>query len=68
MRRIASPSNPPTERTVNLSFRSDAGWGMVSVVQSRRRNAERDVYSWYDNRGNYWSGRAYVDAYYLRVR
>ena len=40
----------------------------IAHVQSRRRNAERDVYAWYDNRGNYWSGRTYVDAYYLRAR
>ena len=40
----------------------------IAHVQSRRRNDERADYSWYDNRGNYWSGRAYVDAYYLRVR
>ena len=40
----------------------------IAHVQSRRRNDERDDYSWYDNRGNYWSGRAYVDAYYLRAR
>ena len=40
----------------------------IAHVQSRRRNDERADYSWYDNRGNYWSGRAYVDAYYLRTR
>jgi hypothetical protein len=40
----------------------------IAHVQSRRRNAERDVYAWYDNRGNYWSGRTYVDAYYVRAR
>ena len=40
----------------------------IAHVQSRRRNEERDDYSWYDNRGNYWSGRTYVDAYYLRAR
>ena len=40
----------------------------IAHVQSRRRNDERDDYSWYDNRGNYWTGRAYVDAYYLRAR
>ena len=40
----------------------------IAHVQSHRRNDERNVYAWYDNRGNYWSGRAYVDAYYLRVR
>ena len=40
----------------------------IAHVQSRRRNDERDDYSWYDNRANYWSGRAYVDGYYLRAR
>jgi hypothetical protein len=40
----------------------------IAHVQSRRRNEERDDYSGYDNRGNYWSGRTYVDAYYLRAR
>ena len=40
----------------------------IAHVQSRRRNDERADYSWYDNRGNYWSGRAYVDAYYLRAQ
>jgi hypothetical protein len=40
----------------------------IAHVQSRRRNDERADYAWHDNRGNYWSGRAYVDAYYLRVR
>jgi hypothetical protein len=40
----------------------------IAHVQSRRRNDERDGYSWSDNRGNYWSGRTYVDAYYLRAR
>ena len=40
----------------------------IAHVQSRRRNDERDDYSWYDNRANYWSGRAYVDGYYLRTR
>ncbi len=40
----------------------------IAHVQSRRRNDERDDYSWYDNRGDYWSDRTYVDAYYLRTR
>jgi hypothetical protein len=40
----------------------------IAHVQSRRRNEERDVYSWYANRANDWSGRTYVDAYYLRAR
>jgi hypothetical protein len=40
----------------------------IAHAQSGRRNDERDDYSWYDNRGNYWSGRTYVDAYYLRAR
>jgi hypothetical protein len=40
----------------------------IAHVQSRRRNEERDVYAWYGNRANDWSGRAYVDAYYLRAR
>ena len=40
----------------------------IAHVQSRRRNDERDVYAWYGNRANDWSGRAYVDAYYLRAR
>ena len=40
----------------------------IAHVQSRRRNDERDVYAWYDNRGNYWSGHTYVDAYYFRAR
>jgi hypothetical protein len=40
----------------------------IAHVQSRRRNDERADYSWHDNRANYWSGRAYVDAYYLRAR
>lgn len=40
----------------------------IAHVQSRRRSDERDVYAWYDNRGNYWSGRTYVDAYYFRAR
>ena len=40
----------------------------IAHVQSRRRNDERAADSWRDNRGNYWTGRTYVDAYYLRVR
>jgi hypothetical protein len=40
----------------------------IAHVQSRRSNDERDVYAWYDNRGNYWSGRACVDAYNVRAR
>jgi hypothetical protein len=40
----------------------------IAHVQSRRRNDERADYSWHDNRGNYWTGRTYVDAYYLRIR
>jgi len=40
----------------------------IAHVQSRRRNDERAHNSWHDNRGNYWTGRAYVDAYYLRAR
>jgi hypothetical protein len=40
----------------------------IAHVQSRRRNDERADYSWHDNRGNYWTGRTYVDAYYLRGR
>jgi hypothetical protein len=40
----------------------------IAHVQSRRRNHERADYAWRDNRENYWSGRAYVDAYYMRAR
>jgi hypothetical protein len=40
----------------------------IAHVQSRRRNDERADESWLANRGNYWTGRAYVDAYYLRAR
>jgi hypothetical protein len=40
----------------------------IAHVQSRRRNDARAGYSWHDNPGNYWTGRAYVDAYYLRAR
>ena len=40
----------------------------IAHVQSRRRNDAGSDYSWRDNRGNYWTGRAYVDAYYLRAR
>lgn len=40
----------------------------IAHVQSRRRNDARAGYSWYDNRANYWTGRAYADAYYLRAR
>jgi hypothetical protein len=40
----------------------------IAYVQSRRRNDARDVYAWYGNHGNDWSGRTYVDAYYFRVR
>jgi hypothetical protein len=40
----------------------------IAHVQSRRRNDERADYSWHDSRGNYWTGRTYVDAYYLGAR
>jgi len=40
----------------------------IAHVQSRRRNDARADDSWHDNRGNYWTGRTYVDAYYLRTR
>jgi len=40
----------------------------IAHVQSRRRNDARADYAWHDNRGNYWTGRTYVDAYYLRAR
>lgn len=40
----------------------------IAHAQSRRRNDERADDSWHDNRGNYWTGRTYVDAYYLRAR
>jgi hypothetical protein len=40
----------------------------IAHVQSRRRNDEGADDSWHDNRGNYWTGRTYVDAYYLRGR
>jgi hypothetical protein len=40
----------------------------IAHVQSRRRNDGRADYAWHDNRGNYWAGRTYVDAYYLRAR
>jgi hypothetical protein len=40
----------------------------IAHVQSRRRKDERADDSWHDNRGNYWTGRTYVDAYYLRAR
>jgi hypothetical protein len=40
----------------------------IAHIQSRRRNDERAHTSWHDNRGNYWTGRTYVDAYYLRAR
>ena len=40
----------------------------IAHVQSRRRNDERADDSWLANRGNYWSGSTYVDAYYLRGR
>ena len=40
----------------------------IAHVQSRRRNDARASYSWCDNRANYWTGRAYADAYYLRAR
>jgi hypothetical protein len=40
----------------------------IAHAQSRRRNDERADDSWLANRGNYWSGRTYVDAYYLRGR
>jgi hypothetical protein len=40
----------------------------IAHAQGRRRNDERADDSWLANRGNYWSGRTYVDAYYLRGR
>lgn len=40
----------------------------IAHVQSRRRNDARADDAWHDNRGNYWPGRTYVDAYYLRAR
>jgi hypothetical protein len=40
----------------------------IAHVQNRRRNDERADDSWHDYRGNYWTGRTYVDAYYLRGR
>jgi hypothetical protein len=40
----------------------------IAHAQSRRRNHERADDSWLANRGNYWTGRTYVDAYYLRAR
>ena len=40
----------------------------IAHVQSRRRNDGRADDSWLANRGNYWAGRTYVDAYYLRAR
>jgi hypothetical protein len=40
----------------------------VAHAQSRRRNDARADDSWRGNRGNYWTGRTYVDAYYLRAR
>jgi hypothetical protein len=40
----------------------------IAHSQSRRRNDARADDSWRDNRGNYWTGRTYVDAYYLRAR
>jgi hypothetical protein len=40
----------------------------IAHAQSRRRNDARADDPWHDNRGNYWSGRTYVDAYYLRGR
>jgi hypothetical protein len=40
----------------------------IAHAQSRRRNDDRADDSWLANRGNYWSGRTYVDAYYLRAR
>jgi hypothetical protein len=40
----------------------------IAHVQSHRRNDERADDSWLANRGNYWTGRTYVDAYYLRAR
>ncbi len=40
----------------------------IAHVQSRRRDDVRADDSWHDNRGNYWTGRTYVDAYYLRAR
>ena len=40
----------------------------IAHVQSHRRNDERADDSWHDNRGNYWTGRTYVHAYYLRAR
>jgi hypothetical protein len=40
----------------------------IAQVQSRRRNDERADDSWHDNRWNSWTGRTYVDAYYLRGR
>jgi hypothetical protein len=40
----------------------------IAHVQSRRRNDERADDSWHANRGNYWTSRTYVDAYYLRGR
>jgi hypothetical protein len=40
----------------------------IAHVQSRRRDDARADDSWHDNRGNYWSGRTYVDAYYLRAQ
>ena len=55
----AAPARPST--AVNKRQR-------IAHVQSRRRNDERAHNSWHDNRGNYWTGRAYVDAYYLRAR
>jgi len=55
----AAPARPST--AVNKRQR-------IAHVQSRRRNDERAHNSWHDNRGNYWTGRTYVDAYYLRGR
>jgi hypothetical protein len=40
----------------------------IAHVQSRRRNDARADDAWHDNRGNYWTGRTYVDAYYWRAR
>ena len=40
----------------------------IAHVQSRRRNDERAYDSWHDNRANYWTGRTYVDAYYLHAQ
>jgi hypothetical protein len=71
----AQGSEPPTAsshatKSAAVQRPSTAGKKQrrIAHVQSRRRNDERDVYAWYGNRGNDWSGRTYVDAYYLRTR